>query len=748
MENVGEANMENEPETVEETPQLFLPPITVDTAFQPHAADVQAQVMSALTTYAAHVATLTPAARAAALDVESRRIGEQYVTQRSHCAFQRVGGGSCGNPINPSLGQACHQHRAYQSPHSILYPVPVMGRCSNCKATPDAGSQGCTACNHFLCEQCMKAVWEDPALAGEGTTVMMYCLRCVVTDTPRVSFLINLHSDGPYSVIFMDPNAESYDVDLRAILGRASAQAKTILTGDLKESPAPPLGPSPRPSPAARPPPAPTGGPRTSQEHQQTLLDTMARVLDGAAHGGYTAGDTYTTPAARPPPPGGAAGLGEAAGQFVSLHVAPPAARFVVPQAPLGGGLQFGPQGQPMGPQPSHHPAVAAASAGAAEAAAALQGAAPGLFTTDQMAQLVGQVTQALQRSSLIDNQAAAARLHFMTNSATSTLGGSRGLPTGGHNMLDTAATTGFSLGERRFFTFADSIGLTESGDILNVMDPLGLGEAAMQRAYNTQHYGVSRLDQSGRERLLPGHLAMITTSESGPGTFTKGEKTARTVPPQSAVFEHMEVTTTQVKLLLKRGLGAFSVDSPLYDSTLQSCYVFQGVIAALKEVMLSAATSGNEWAVCYTVAVMVYSRFFLPQHLTLQTNFALGLAGVGAGSPSETSVLARQWHLQFNDATLLPQAVLHVQAYQATRKALPLPSPAAHVPPPIKPSPKPKKPIRSAPVDGPCILCGQADCSYTYPDYLCLNPVTRVCGLNGCTKKHARKGKRGEPCV
>ena len=120
-------------------------------------------------------------------------------------------------------------------------------------------------------------------------------------------------------------HAESYDVDLRAILGRASAQANIIHSGDQTESPAPPPGPSPRPSPAAQPPPAATGGPQTSQEHQQTLLDAKARVLDGAAPVGCTVGGSeYTTPAARPPPPVRAAALGEAACQFVSPHAAPP----------------------------------------------------------------------------------------------------------------------------------------------------------------------------------------------------------------------------------------------------------------------------------------------------------------------------------------------------------------------------------------------------------------------------------------
>ena len=323
--------MESEPETVEETPQLFLPHITVDTTFQPHTAAVPAQVLGAYNTYAAHMAVLSPSARAAALDVESRRIGEQFATLRSH--------------------------------------------------------------------------------------------------------------------------AESYDVDLRAILGRASAQANIIHSGDQTESPAPPPGPSPRPSPAAQPPPAATGGPQTSQEHQQTLLDAMARVLDGAAPVGCTVGGSeYTTPAARPPPPVRAAALGEAACQFVSPHAAPPVARIVAPHVPLGGGLQFGPQGNPLGPQPSRPHAADAASAGAAHAAAALQGAAPGIFTADQMAQLVGQLTQALQHSANLDNRPAATRPHLLGNLTTSSLGGSRGNPTERHSTLGTTSTaSSSSLGDRRF---------------------------------------------------------------------------------------------------------------------------------------------------------------------------------------------------------------------------------------------------------------------------------------------------------
>ena len=186
MENVDEANAETNTETVVETPQLYLPLLTSGNEFQALTAAEQAQVTETFNAFAAHVATLPHNERGAAMDVESRRIGAMYPTLRTACCFQRVVGGSCANPINPNLGQTCHQHRAHQTPHSVLSPVAVMGKCSSCSASPDAGSRSCTSCNHFLCGRCMSEVWTDDALEGEGTTVMLYCLTRAVSVTKQV----------------------------------------------------------------------------------------------------------------------------------------------------------------------------------------------------------------------------------------------------------------------------------------------------------------------------------------------------------------------------------------------------------------------------------------------------------------------------------------------------------------------------------------------------------------------------------
>jgi len=187
-------------------------------------------------------------------------------------------------------------------------------------------------------------VWTDDALEGEGTTVMLYCLTCLVTDTARVSYLTNLHTNGPFSVIFMDPNAESYDVDLQSLLDLACAQQHIIPTGVLKRSSAPPTGPSPRPTPSERRPPAPTGGPRTSQEHQQSLVDAMSRALEEAVAAAHQApgGSVHATPTGHQLPSGGASAFGEAARLFTIPHGTSPAFQPVAPPVQQGGGQPLG----------------------------------------------------------------------------------------------------------------------------------------------------------------------------------------------------------------------------------------------------------------------------------------------------------------------------------------------------------------------------------------------------------------------